>query len=403
MAVGNTARSNDDRPGLVARPPARIGAVDVVRAFAALLMVVNHAGFSLLSAGETTSGITGQLVFLGGFAPVLFFFTTGWGVGLQARNPQPAAELSSVLSKVLLLLSADQFLHWKGGHLWGLDFFGFIGISLLVVSLIARVPRPLAAAAALIVSVLALRFVIGPSLRTIESDAVLLHWAAGDVGIPGSSYPASPWLVYPLLGFMVGWVYRTSPRALFAGMALLGLAGLGSVVYSEATGAEYFRWGMVNAAYFGLSLLVLSAFVAISEIWVRTSPRSSRFFQMGGVASFAIVPIHYAVIALMWAAGVGPVNAPTFWVWAPPLLIVCIYLARVAERLLARRSFSGAWEGWCAAAVVAAAAVTLMTGLRPLAATLAASAGQLGVVALFAWRVNLFRSRAKPASRTLSA
>ena len=59
--------------------------LDVLRGIAAVLMILNHAGFRLLSGVDASSSISGAAVFLGGFAPVVFFFATGFGIALSTR------------------------------------------------------------------------------------------------------------------------------------------------------------------------------------------------------------------------------------------------------------------------------------------------------------------------------
>src|SRR3954451_2939317 len=106
----------------------RVPALDLFRAAAAALMVLNHAGFALMGRDAAVQGASGLVVFLGSFAPVLFFFATGWGAGLRDRRS--TKPLGDVLDKALLLALADQFLHWRIGRPLGLDFFAFIGVSL---------------------------------------------------------------------------------------------------------------------------------------------------------------------------------------------------------------------------------------------------------------------------------
>ena len=63
----------------------RVAELDLLRGFAALLMVFNHVGYAALSPQAAQHGASGAIVFLGSVAPVLFFFATGFGGGLAAR------------------------------------------------------------------------------------------------------------------------------------------------------------------------------------------------------------------------------------------------------------------------------------------------------------------------------
>lgn len=60
--------------------------LDVLRGLAALLMIVNHAGYKILAENLTDSGLAGNLLFISSFAPVLFFFVTGVGYGVQSSQ-----------------------------------------------------------------------------------------------------------------------------------------------------------------------------------------------------------------------------------------------------------------------------------------------------------------------------
>lgn len=57
--------------------------IDVLRDLAAILMVVNHVGYKTLDPHQLNGSLAGNLVFIGSFAPVIFFFVTGVGYGIQ--------------------------------------------------------------------------------------------------------------------------------------------------------------------------------------------------------------------------------------------------------------------------------------------------------------------------------
>ena len=110
-------------------------AVDLMRALAALLMITNHVGVLLLAPELSEAGLIGFTVFVGSAAPVLFFFVTGFGLGL--RRPDAPPPRWAGLDKALPLWIADLFLVWQGGRLWGLDFFAFSAIAMVVVGWVA--------------------------------------------------------------------------------------------------------------------------------------------------------------------------------------------------------------------------------------------------------------------------
>ena len=76
------------RPEALPAPASFALELDVLRGVAASLMIVNHAGIRLLSPADTIESASAVAVFVGGFAPVVFFFVTGFGAAL-ARGSAP--------------------------------------------------------------------------------------------------------------------------------------------------------------------------------------------------------------------------------------------------------------------------------------------------------------------------
>jgi len=78
-------------------------------------MVVNHAGLHWLSARDAEVSLSGALVFLGSFAPVVFFFVTGFGTALSSAGRVRPAPLGPLFARSGLLIVADQFFAWPYG------------------------------------------------------------------------------------------------------------------------------------------------------------------------------------------------------------------------------------------------------------------------------------------------
>ncbi len=371
--------------------------LDVLRCFAALFMIVNHGGYRLLSAADATSGLVGALVFLGSFAPVLFFFSTGFGVAMSFNASGRAPALASTFVKAMLLVVADQLMFWRTGLSWGVNFLGFIGLSSLLVSVIARsraaVPICVAAALALLV----LRYGVGPRLFQVGGDVSWPGWLTGVQGRQNLPYPPTPWLVYPLLGFVLGRLYapvrldHPSPRNRWVGLSMATgatlIAGAGALFLA---GAAFFRWGTVSVAYFGLSLGVLAVVGAASMALAAASPRWAARLSLQGVASFAVIPIHYGVLELV-AAGAGEALS-----W--PAFLAVIVVISLSSLWLSGR-FATMVSAWVAGSRATTAAVVLV-GLLLLAMAAVAAyatalpalawagmvAGQLAVAGLLAVR-----------------
>lgn len=293
--------------------------LDVFRGLAALLMVVNHAGFALLSPADALHSLSGSAVFVGSFAPVIFFFATGFGIALATASVARRFDVIGLLWKALLLVVADQLFFWRDGIAWGIDFFSFIALGTVVVTLVSRSRRAVPICVGLIVLLLGLRYGLGPALRSRLVGGGLLDWIIGVVGTPDVSYPLSPWMVYPLLGFVLGRLYAgvdlgsSQSRNLWftrGAVALVVLFGASLALLIADTG--FFRWGTVSAAFFVLSLGSLVATGLLAMYLTLAHHRIADLLALRGVASFAVIPVHYALLDLCLAALPVPVGQPAF-------------------------------------------------------------------------------------------
>jgi hypothetical protein len=373
----------------------RVAALDLLRGLAATLMVFNHVGFATLSAHDAQHGLAGAIVFLGSLAPVLFFFATGFGSGLA---PRPGT-WRGVLDKASLLLLADQFLCWSSGRPWGLDFFGFIALCLLAARAVLGQRRPLRAAALAIVGVVGLRYGVGPRLDAqLAGPYGPLHWLIGVTPHDNVSYPAAPWLVYPLLGVALGLLYRRHGgrvgAAAWSVMAALAVAAAAAAAAAAWRGGSFHRWGGVAAAYFALSLALLVLFLALSAVLVRHAPRLAHALSLGGVASFVVVPLHYAMVRSGWlGSGLAPA---AYLAVAAAVAVLSLPLSRAFERLADLAGRSPKRPSFALAAVVATGASLAVAWAShgpqgsPQTLQAAATLGQVAIALLFAWRVGPF-------------
>lgn len=273
-------------------------ALDVFKGIAALAMVVNHAGFAWLTYDAAHNGWTGLLVSAGSLAPVFFFFATGVGAGLKPSGIP--VDWRSLARKAAWLVLADQFLVWSQGHPWGMDFFGFIALSMLVLAGITTRKAPVVWASVAVLVLLGLRYANRDSVAALVAERSALIWVTGVSGQPGWSYPLSPWLVAPLAGFVAA---RTVPQLnlqVRRTAALSGaLLGLLLAVGMYLRGASFFRWGSVSAGF------VVAAATAVVVAWllctklVSQSQRVTQALSLRGPAALLVVPLHYAVLAVV--------------------------------------------------------------------------------------------------------
>ena len=372
--------------------------LDTFRGVAAILMVINHAGFKLLEPDDALSGLSGGFVFGGGFAPVLFFFATGFGAALGAgrRGGGTSAMWLSVATKAALLLLADQFLFWRSGISWGLDFFGFIALCSVASALVATRKRPLLWAAGLAVGVVALRYVLAPPFKATLPSSGVVAWFVGISAQPDISYPAAPWLAYPALGYCLGhlyqrWVIKADPagdawrrRVAFGLAAGVAVAGLAAAL--DMQGVSFHRWGSVAAGFFVLSLAVLLVATALSLWLTKVFPRLAAAVALRGVASFAVVPVHYILLELCIALGLGRIGAEHYFLLLAGLVPASLWLAGrfdvgnawLTQRVQGARPCMAALVGLCVLT-----AVLMLDDAGPVTFAVA-MAGQLLIAGLLA-------------------
>jgi uncharacterized membrane protein len=373
--------------------------LDVFRGVAAVLMVINHAGFAWLSSVDATQGLGGAFVGMGSFAPVLFFFATGYALGLPGQAERGIT--ADRLWKCVLLVVADQFLYWSRGATGGLDFFGFIALSMLVLYGIGPARRVEWLAAALLAVIAALRFAIGPLLKASIPQTGVLAFLTGVYGQDGISYPLAPWLAYPLAGFLFARM-RTrqiairNPEILLLGLASIA-AGLSLAMYGR--GMSFHRWSSMALAFFVLSIAVLAVAWWISTMLDRHAKAAADRIALRGIAAFLVVPVHYALVKAVSVSDLSPMSLWTFALCAMVLAVLSFWLARLGAGWSSRLATGG--RGvlilmWVAAVALAAASVTQAHAM-PLIAFAAASGGQLVMAALLARRQSM-RRPAMPAT-----
>lgn len=298
--------------------------LDILRGLAVISMIANHLGVS--STADEHSRTVWFLTFLGSMAPVLFYLVTGLGYGVgSAGKARKSGE--QYMTKFAVLYAADAFL-WLGPGRWvGCNFLGFIAISGLLLEWIRRSRRSLQLALGLAALVVLVRFGLGPWVRSGLSPTSDPGWIAfllGVSGMPGFNYPPCPWLFYPLLGFALGRVAGLNPAQVNARQGRLGLdllviaagfSALGTVLVWR--GSTPFRWGSVSVSFFLISLGVVAASLAVSLLMCRGNApsRLGQLTALGGIRSFAVVPLHYLYRDLTLKAGLAVTDLWGYLVW----------------------------------------------------------------------------------------
>lgn len=319
--------------------------LDVLRGLAAILMITNHLGVKILAQDTAESGITGLLLLIGSFAPVLFFFVTGVGYGLQSsKSSIKPYRWVSILSKVGILLVADLLMQWSQGRLLGLDFLGFIGLSILLLEVLRNSRRALLYCLVGSLFFSLCRYGIGPLVKSLgyANQLFFLDWIFGTQGLPGVSYPLTPWIVYPLVGYIVGVavtrygsLIEAQRIALSLKILAVGLLPALASLFLVSRGAPFFRWGTVSLAFYIASFMVIA--VGMAAVLCICSVSNWRFIQQGlalrGIPSLAIVPIHYFLIEVLINFGFINVNPWMFGVTLIGVTGITFLLARYVETL----------------------------------------------------------------------
>jgi uncharacterized membrane protein len=165
--------------------------LDLLRGLAVVMMMANHFGFGLLSKEAAASGTGNACIEFGGFAPVLFFFTTGIVGGLQSGR---AVAFTRVACRVIILFVADMILTLTARGFVGFDFLAFIGLSTLVGYLLSRSRYGVLFSVIGFFAVAGLRFAVGHYLRSHVSVETLrqLNILFGTESVSGLAYPIFP-------------------------------------------------------------------------------------------------------------------------------------------------------------------------------------------------------------------
>ncbi len=391
------------QPDLAASPRPYWPELDILRGIAASLMICNHVG--VVSVAPQQSRLVDAFVFVGSFAPVLFFFVTGLGAGIQSSRTNSWSHHLSLLEKVVILLAADAMFWLPRGRMIGNDFFGFIGLSMLLLSFFRPMRHGSLWASILAVGLLILRFGLGPYLREItgpDLSGKVIGILVGTDRLPGFSYPHCPWLIYPLIGFTIGQQASHHRNTLESvRYRLAGSWASSAIVFSVMAWVlaprGLFRYGMMSLAYFIASLGFLNTLLALVLVIGRKPSLAWpwKLMTLSGVQSFAVVPIHYALIPVCATVLGSPIDAKTYFRNATIIYVLSVagsmLIPWIAGRISERYRQVAQWSIVTATAFVLAG---LIRGAFHSPVTLAViTVTQLGLCLLFALQSTRPRSR----------
>ena len=355
-----------------ARKPTRWENLDFLRGLAACLMIANHFGYS--SASYDKSTLVPAITFVGGMAPVLFFLVTGLGHGIQSVSSRPGSN-SRHLSRTAILLMADAFLWLRPGRFVGNDFIGFIALSSLILDMVRKSRRSMAMSSGLIVLIVIARFAVGPMVRAQETGAAgnLLGFFLGISSIPGFSYPPCPWLVYPLLGFVLGrgaamdW-QNLQTRQFSLGLRLLAIASIPLLlcVLVIMRGGVLFRYGTMSIGFFLLSLPAVFVALAVALILGQGTfgKKLAATLSLSGVRSFAVVPLHYLFLDYSERLGILTPSVWGYLIWALTAIIFSFQVSKTVPAISTwiQSTQLARWARWLVMMAVALGFILIVSG-----------------------------------------
>lgn len=309
------------------------------------MMILNHLGYKTIAPNLVDSSLAGSLLFISSFAPVLFFFVTGVGYGIQSSRKKKTSHWSVILNKFIILFLADLLMHWSEGRWLGLDFLGFIALSSLVMEFIRNSKSPLIYSLVGFVLISLMRYLLGPLIQSLGNEPQawgILNWILGTKDTPGVSYPLSPWMAYPFAGYIIGVAamrYRgfieTHRWRVVSGLLVIGgLPAIAGLILLQR-GASFFRWGTVGIGFYVVSFAVILISLA-GSLAIRGEPKlkvGQDALSLRGIASLAVVPVHYFLIYLAIIAGGTGLNLFGYSLIAIAVLTASFFLARSIENL----------------------------------------------------------------------
>jgi len=320
--------------------------IDLLRGFAVIFMLVNHSVLSWTNYEDGNHALLSALFFVGSYAPAIFFFVTGVGYGV-AHKVGKVASFSSVFFKVIILLIADVFLRGAlstSFPTFGLDFLGFIGLSMLVLYALRGRFYGVLLAIILLVVILFLRFAFPKFLNLYGIDIGNSYYISvftGQAGykISGFSYWLVPWLIYPLAGFLLGVLiegrkaYIESSKLIPLCLLVVGIFTSIVSAYLLSKGLPIFRWGSMSFNFFISSIACISLLLFLVCIFFRFEvfTRLISPISLRGVSSLAIVPIHYFFIHIYSYYNIDSMPSSLYLFVAPLWIGLCITLANLVQ------------------------------------------------------------------------
>lgn len=316
----------------------RIVVLDVLRAFAILMMLQGHFIDTMLDDRyrDLANPIYAAWSFMRGItAPVFFFVSGAVFVFLVLRESRPWRQSERIrkgLRRAFLLLLLGYVLKWNFlTLLWTLEFypsyftvdvFQILGLTLLVAIAVigfcqrTGLPLPLAFLALALAA-----FVFAPEIKTREWSALPVFLQNYLVKSHGSTFTLLPWIGYALFGGVAGWWMRARPQILnsaWTPVILLATGLAAQFLIDDVLRGLYQITGLQVVSNYlfralGFVLIVLSVFIWIVR---HAGPMPPLLLKIGR-ETLVIYSVHYVVLYGTWLGiGIHDLGRGTWPPWA---------------------------------------------------------------------------------------
>lgn len=356
----------------------RIVVLDVLRAFAILMMLQGHFVDTMLDPlyRDLANPVYAGWNFMRGVTAPVFFFVSGMVfVFLLLRESRPwwqSERIRKGLRRAALLLLLGYILKWNFIWLiWSrtfypsnftVDVFQVLGLSLLAaIALVVlcrslRLPLPLAFAALALAA-----FLAAPDIRAHDWSALPVFLQNYLVRTHGSTFTLFPWVGFALFGGAAGWCLHTRPGLVSSRWTpvLLLLTGLAMHFQLDDAVGTYQAWtgsgppalliGVTGPLWrLGHVFIVLAIFIWIVRSAGAIPPLVTRI----GRETLTIYSVHYVVLYGTWfGVGIATLGRGTWPPWAVVIgaamfLAGFVYLIhRIDEiRAILRRAWRQLWR-----------------------------------------------------------
>jgi uncharacterized membrane protein len=322
--------------------------IDILRAVAILLMVQIHFVDDLSTTSASPPWLYAISCRLGEWPAPLFALLMGLSFSLWTRKEESLGRADREITKIavrrgiflFVLGIVFNFLVWLPEGTFNWDILTLLGVSMVVLALVRKLPP------AVLVIICLMVLLISPPLRTVGDYGA--YWEQGyytydftfrDVifGFFVNGYfPLLPWIIFPLMGYIVGEVAfrprgsdaRADWRLAAAGLGLMALSIVDVAVGGQAPYlfAKHYATGFAlypaSTEYIfgmlGLSLLCL----ALLRHWIDRNERitgAGRVLTFFRRYSYLALTVYVAHLALhlwpLWLYGVwmGQEDPTYYW------------------------------------------------------------------------------------------